>query len=191
MSTLEYRVTELERRVANLLRIGVVKELDPDGAQAAAQLGYAVSGGRVKVAMGDITTGWLPWFTRRAGKDRDWWAPEVGEQVMVLSPTGDPVQGVVLPAINYSGAPAPANDEKIRRTEFLGGGFFEYDRQTGKLTINIPGEVEITASHATVNCDIAVNGDINASGDIGAGGDIDAAGNIIDGGVNTNHHTHP
>ena len=56
MSTLEYRVTELERRVANLLRIGVVKELDPSGAQAAAQLGYAVSGGRVKVVMGEIST---------------------------------------------------------------------------------------------------------------------------------------
>jgi phage baseplate assembly protein V len=183
---LEYRVTELERRLANMLRIGIVDELDPTGAQAAELLGYAVSGGRVKVKIGEeIITGWLPWFTRRAGGDKDWWAPEAGEQVMVLSPTGDLCQGVVLPAINYAQAPAPADVATIRRVEFADGGFLEYDRETGNLTINIPGEVAITASHVDVNCSVGVDGSIGASGS------INAEGNIIDGGSNTNHHTHP
>jgi phage baseplate assembly protein V len=184
MMDLEYRVTELERRVANLLRIGIVEELDPTGAQAAALLGYELSGGRVIVKIGDIITGWLPWLTRRAGNDKDWWAPEVGEQVMVLSPMGDLVQGVVLPAINYEGAHAPADAATVKKVVFGDGGVFEYDRETGKLTINIPGEMDITASKVGVHCDVEVDGDIGASGN------INADGNIIDGGMNTNHHTH-
>jgi phage baseplate assembly protein V len=184
MTDLEYRVTELERRTANLLRIGIIVELDPTGAKAAALLGYPVSGGRVRVAIGKFTTSWLPWFTRRAGGDRDWWMPEVDEQVMVLSPMGDPFQGVVLPAINYSKAPAPADIETVKRVIFADNGKFEYDREKGKLTIIIPGEVDITASNVTVNCNLVVGGDINASGNIHADGDI------IDGGSNTNHHTH-
>lgn len=126
MADLEFRVTELERMLANLLRVGTVAELDAKSA-------------RVKVASGDLLTGWLPWFTRRAGGDRDWWSPEPGEQVMVLSPCGDPAQGVVLPAIYRDAHPAPADKETVRRIDFADGGFVEYDRTSGRLDISAEG----------------------------------------------------
>ena len=44
---------------------------------------------KVKVKMGDIITHWLPWLTVRAHNNKTWWAPEVGEQVLLLAPSGE------------------------------------------------------------------------------------------------------
>ncbi|MCF6180050.1 MAG: hypothetical protein L3J63_11780 [Geopsychrobacter sp.] len=54
MSSVEFRITELERKLANLQLIGVIDQLDESNA-------------RVKVKCGELVTGWLPWFTRRPG----------------------------------------------------------------------------------------------------------------------------
>jgi phage baseplate assembly protein V len=113
-------LAELDRRVANLLRIGTIAEAD-----------YASARARVKI--GDILTGWLPWGTPRAGGDRSWWAPEVGEQVMVFSPGGDLAQGVVGSGLYSIAAPAPAASPEIRREVYADGLVIEHDR-TKKLT---------------------------------------------------------
>jgi phage baseplate assembly protein V len=144
MGDVLYRLTELERRMANMLRVGTVATLDESAA-------------KVTIAIGEITTKPLPWLTRRAGEDRDWWAPEPGEQVMVLSPGGDLGQGVVLPAIYQNNYPAPANVKHKRRVEFADGGFFEYDRQAGKMTINVVGDAQI---------DIGGKADVTAEGKV-------------------------
>lgn len=128
--SLEYRLAEMERRFENLLRLGTVEELDDDAA-------------RVRVRSGKILTTWLPFFTRRAGEDRDWWAPEPGEQVMVLSPSGDLAQGRVLPSLYRDDYPAPATDRNKRRIEFAGGAFLEHDRESGKLHLSITGDALI------------------------------------------------
>lgn len=130
--SVEYRLAELERRLCNLLRLGTVSELDTAAA-------------RVRVASGDLLTGWLPWFTRRAGNDSDWWAPEPGEQVLVLSPDGDPSQGLVLPAVYQDAHPAPAGSADIRRVEFSDGGYAQHDRSSGTLDVLAKGPVNVTA----------------------------------------------
>jgi len=122
----ELRLTELERRLSNLLRLGTVEQLDEDAA-------------RIKVRCGDLLTSWLPWFTRRAGEDRDWWAPEEGEQVMVLSPCGEPSIGVALPAVYRDAYPAPANKKTVWRRTFADGTVIEYDRASHKLYANVVG----------------------------------------------------
>lgn len=137
-----YRVTELERTMANLLRVGVVAELDAPAA-------------RVRVQSGQLLTAWLPWFTRRAGQDRDWWAPEPGEQVMLLCPDGDLAQGVVLPAIYRAAHPAPGDRPTLRRVEFADGGFLEYDRAAGNLTIKVVTDATINVGG---DADVSVDG---------------------------------
>lgn len=128
--SVEYRLAELERRLDNLLRYGTVDQAD-----------YAAA--RVKVKSGELVTGWIPWLTRRASNDIDWWAPEVGEQVLLLSPCGDPAQAVALPAIYQSAHPAPKSVETVRRIEFKDGGFAEYDRASGALTVSAEGLVKL------------------------------------------------
>jgi phage baseplate assembly protein V len=126
----EYRLSELERRLDNLLRIGTVAEAD-----------YAAA--RVRVRSGDLLTGWIPWLTRRAAGDIDWWAPEVGEQVLLLAPCGDPAQAVCLPAIYQAAHPAPESVATVSRIEFRDGGFARYDRASGVLVVSTEGLCKI------------------------------------------------
>jgi phage baseplate assembly protein V len=129
----DFALTELDRRLANLIRVGTVDQTD-----------YANA--RVRIRTGELLTGWLPWLTRRAGHDQDWWAPEVGEQVMVLSPSGDPAQGVVLGALYQARYAAPGNEPTVHRTRYADGTTIEYDRAAHRLRVQCAGDVEIVAA---------------------------------------------
>lgn len=137
---MNFAVAELERRLANLLRIGTVEKVDAQGA-------------RVRVRMGALLTAPLPWLTERAGKNRNWNAPDVGEQVLVLSPSGDLEQGVVLPAL-YQKAGTPPEQTVDRTTQvFADGSRISYDRAAhalvvdvkagGTVTVNVEGAVQV------------------------------------------------
>lgn len=125
-----YRLTDLERRLHNLLRVGTVSAVDAESA-------------RCRVAAGGITTTWLPWLTQRAGPDRTWWAPEPGEQVMLLSPSGDAAQAVVLPAVYRAAHPAPGERVTHHVSEYADGTRIEYDREASQLTLECVGDVVI------------------------------------------------
>ncbi|MEE9357244.1 MAG: phage baseplate assembly protein V [Sedimenticolaceae bacterium] len=87
----------------------------------------------------------LPWLTARAGNDRSWWAPEVDEQVIVFSPSGDIAQGVVLTAIYQQLHPANGKDPDLCRVDFKDGASIEYNRQSHEMTIHSKGELFIRA----------------------------------------------
>lgn len=129
---MSYELAEIERRLANLIRLGTVEQADYDKA-------------RVRVRCGELLTGWLPWLTARAGNDRSWWAPEVDEQVMVFSPSGDIAQGVVLAAIYQQRHPANGKDPDLCRVDFEDGASVEYNRQSHEMTIHSKGELFIRA----------------------------------------------
>jgi phage baseplate assembly protein V len=159
---MSFDLADLQRRLANLIRVGVVAELDAAAA-------------RVRVSVGAITTDWLPWLTARAGADRTYWAPEPGEQILLLAPSGELAQAVVLPAIYQSAHPAPADAQTIHRTVYSDGTVVEYDRAAHKLTAAVKGSAEIstdTALAASVGTDASVTagGNIKAA----AGGSLDA-----------------
>lgn len=148
------QATELHRRLNNLAIIGTVAEVDTQAA-------------RCRVEIGELETDWLPWLTARAGADKDWWPLSVGEQVMVLSPGGDPAQGIVLPAIYSDQKPAPDNRAHTRRITFADGTRITYDNQAKTLTAECVGKITVLAES-----DIAVTsnaGDITATA---AQGDI-------------------
>ena len=126
----QYRNGDAERRLENICRIGSVAEVD-----------YANA--RVRIETGDLLTAWLPWITRRAGPDVDWWAPEVGEQVVVLSPGGVLEDGVVLGSIYQDSYAAPANTPNIHTTRYQDGTTITYDRSAHKLTISCVGDMDI------------------------------------------------
>lgn len=94
---LRQAIRELERRQSNILRAGHVVAVDPVALVC-------------RWSDGELTTGWVRWLTRRAGRDRDWWCPSIGEQALLLSPDGEPNQGWVLPAGYTDAHPAPDTD---------------------------------------------------------------------------------
>jgi len=120
------RLGELERRLSNTIRPGTVLEAD-----------YAKA--RIRVTMGDNTSAWLPWLTSRAGEDRTWHAPEVGEQVIVMAPGGELSAGYVMPGGIYKND-YPANGDKpeISRTTYKDGAILEYDREAHAHLLQLP-----------------------------------------------------
>lgn len=128
----EYSVGELQRQMANVIRIGKIVALDETNA-------------RVKVDVAGLVTDWLPWAVNRAGGNRTWSAPEIGEQVVVLAPYGDPGQGVVIPSIYQDNSPAPADSKDVDRTVYGDGTVTEYNRATHQLLWNL-GPTKITAN---------------------------------------------
>lgn len=141
MINLAAEIADLKRRIHNVVRVGEIHAAD-----------YAAA--RVRVKMGDIITAWLPWMTHRAGNDRTWHAPEVGEQVVVVSPSGDLAMGFVMPSVFQNDFPGPENVATKATTIYDDGATFQYDREAHKWTINIPaGEVSV---------DLTTGGDVNA-----------------------------
>eukprot|EP01022_Parablepharisma_sp_SALTPOND_P026547 TRINITY_DN64377_c0_g1_i1.p2 TRINITY_DN64377_c0_g1~~TRINITY_DN64377_c0_g1_i1.p2 ORF type:complete len:337 (-),score=39.37 TRINITY_DN64377_c0_g1_i1:1793-2803(-) len=127
-------IADISRRLENTLRIGKICEADYGKA-------------RVRVESGEVTTGWLPWITTRAGHDISWWAPELGEQVMVLSPGGDLAQGVVLPAIYQTASPACADRPTLGRHIYEDGAIIEYDKAAHRLYGYVPGSALLECDH--------------------------------------------
>ena len=139
-------LSDLSRRLENLIRPGTVDAADYDN-------------GLVRVRSGDLLTDWIPWLTQRAGNDRDWWAPEEGEQVVLLCPSGDLAQGFALPAGYQQAHPAPANSADIHRREYADGSSEEYNRATHTKTITIVGDVILNVQG---NVDAAIGGNMEA-----------------------------
>jgi phage baseplate assembly protein gpV len=138
----EFDIAELYRRLNNIVRFGAISHVDYDNAL-------------VRVKLGDITTHWLHWLTHRAAGDVSWHAPEIGEQVLVLSPAGELNQGVCLPAIYQNNHPAPETDSNISMVRFADDALFEYNRTTHHLRIMLPQDGKVT-----FGADVFATGDI-------------------------------
>jgi phage baseplate assembly protein V len=138
-------ITDSERRHADVVKFGVVKEVD-----------YSTA--RVRVTIGDeddenghLVTGWLPMAGGRARGDSDWHPLEEGERVMVLSESGELQNGMVLPAGLYSDEdPAPGDKAGLWRKKFADGATLEYDRESGELAFTAMQQAVIKVGGATI-----------------------------------------
>jgi len=180
---------DLHRLLENIVRLGTIAEVDHTQARA-------------RVQCGELLTTWLPWLTLRAGNDRTWWAPDPGEQVLVLSPGGDPAQAVILPALYQAAHPAPAYAGDLHRTGYQDGTVLEYDRGASRSRAIYPdgavveydarahalkatgiGTATITAvERITLHAPtLELIGDIEHYGNQTTTGDIAAKGDVADG----------
>lgn len=133
----EYGMAEMERRLANVMRIATITEVDPGAARARVSFG------------GEAQSAWLPFAIARAGGARVWAPPTQGEQVTVLSPGGDTAQGVIMGSLYSNAGTAPSSDGEAYRIDLPGGVVIEVSG--GAISITAPG-------------DVTVNGDVIADG---------------------------
>lgn len=126
---------ELARTLRNMIRTGVIVETDLDA-------------GRCRVQTGGIQTDWLQWLTQRAGRSRTWWAPSVGEQVIILAVGGELDTAFVLPAIFSDDHPAPSVSADALHIAFPDGAVIEYEPETSALTVSGIKTADITASES-------------------------------------------
>ncbi|MFT4314295.1 MAG: phage baseplate assembly protein V [Wolbachia pipientis] len=132
-----FAISELNRKLANIIRIGVVKEIDYEKA-------------KVRVKIGDIVTDYLPWITSKAGKDRDWSPPDIDEQVVVFSSLGELSLGVVLPGIYQEKYPALENKKEINSIKFQDGTKFTYDKEKHHLGIEVVDKIILKAGGSSI-----------------------------------------
>jgi phage baseplate assembly protein gpV len=92
-----FAFSDLCRRVANLIRIGKIAE---------------VNGAQVKVQIGKVKTNWLP-IVSMVGDTNIWIPITVGEQVAVISPYGEMAQSFVIRSLHYNKYAAPENKGAI------------------------------------------------------------------------------
>lgn len=132
MNTLS-SIQELARAIRNLIRSGVVTEVD-------------TVQGMCRVQSGGIQTTWLNWLTTRAGRSRTWWAPSVGEQVLLLAIGGELDTAFVLPGIFSDYHPAPSASPDALHVSFPDGAVIEYEPESGALTVSGIKTADVTAS---------------------------------------------
>lgn len=107
----------------NLLRPGVISAVDHAKAKVRVRLGP------------EHTSGWLSYFARRAGNTITWDPPEVGEQVLVLSPGGELASGFVLTGIYSESRAAPSKSGDVTLRRFSDGLECSYDSSSNTLAI--------------------------------------------------------
>lgn len=145
----------LSRLLENLIRFGVI---------AAVQMEPP----RVQVTTGKLTTAWLPWLALRAGSDREWDPPTVDEQVILLSPSGQLANGIVVTGVFSDHIPANGNRAGLHRRTYSDGTVIEYDSVAHHLNATL-------VDGGTTN--LISTGGINLVGDITHRGDYIQTGN--------------
>ena len=116
-------------------QVGTVSAVDADRVQA-----------RVRLPECDnMRTNWLNVLQRNTQNNKDYWLPDVGEQVEVLLDANGE-DGVILGAV-YSGVDKPPfSDKNVRGTKYADGAEFSYNRDSHTLIIR--GGIE----HIIIEC---------------------------------------
>lgn len=162
---------ELHRRLENLIRFGTIKTIHP-----------AKPFTTVTVTIGAITTGKLRFLTLRAGRTKTWDPPSVGEEVMVLSPSGVLEMGVAIAGFNNEENPSPSDDLNKTIRVFEDGCIFTYDVASHELTAILPpgGKATLTADGGvTVNGDTTINGNVQVNGSVAMTGNNTVSGSQL------------
>lgn len=164
-------------------QLGTVSAIDAEKVQA-----------RVRLPECDnMRTDWLNVLQRNTQNNKDYWLPDVGEQVEVLMDENGE-DGVILGAIYSDVDKPPFNDKNVRGTKFKDGAEFSYNRELHTLTItggiehiiievaadiSLKGKsINLTAETTTVKGKLEINGDVHSTG------------SMLSDGPNSNHHSH-
>ncbi len=125
--------------IKRLIRVGTVSSVN--AAEGTVRVAFA--------AQDDMVTYELPVITRGSKNNKDYWLPDVDEQVLCLflpNTSGRGVcDGFVLGTF-YSSVDAPVeNSGDVHAVKYGDGTIIKHDRSTGKLTINATGDIDIIA----------------------------------------------
>ncbi|CAI2487987.1 Phage P2 baseplate assembly protein gpV [Serratia ficaria] len=136
---------ELIRLLENLIRVGVVTEVDEDA-------------WRVRVASGELDTTWLRWNAQRAGAFNIWMPPSIGEQVWMLCIGGNPETAIIGGSLYSNDHPAPGGSRNEMVLTAPDGAKFRYDADAGALEVSgiksakVTAEVKIMLDSPIVEC---------------------------------------
>ena len=165
---------------------------------------------RIRVRLDDrdgVESYWLHVPQRNTqGTQRRPLMPELNEQVAVLL-DADGVGGVYPGGIYSTAEPPPVVDEDTDYVRFSDGTTLTYDREAHVMALDCVGATTLKcAKNLSVECgepvlvkapsatldvpDVTMTGNLKVDGNLDVGGNAKVAGTIMDGGGNSNHHSH-
>tara|TARA_R110001583_G_scaffold25738_5_gene93000 strand:+ start:308 stop:949 length:642 start_codon:yes stop_codon:yes gene_type:complete len=177
-------ISDLQRRIANMINLGTV---------------HSVDGALCRVAIGGDENNLTPpikWQAGRAASESNWSQADVGEQVLLLCPSGNIGNAVALLGFYSTANPAPSTDPNLTVKNMPDGAVFSYNHATQELLINLPegatteiitdgglhivGDTEIDGN-VTINGTTHSTDSITTDVDMAAAGDVHADGDVSDG----------
>lgn len=170
----------LSRMLENLIRLGVIAEVQ-------------MVPPRVKVKTGELTTAWLPWLALRAGADREWDPPTVDEQVILISPSGQLANGVVITGLPSDNIPANGDRPGLHRRTYADGAMIEYDSVAHHLNATLPDSGTTSlVSKGGINIIGPINhqGDYNQTGNQNVVGLVTVSEDVVAAGISLVKHLH-
>lgn len=175
---------ELARRLDNIVRFGVIEQTDftTDPVQP-----------RVRARAGEILTAWIPISAPRASTDAEHDPVQIGEHVILLAPSGELAQAVVVGKLFSTDHPSPDLNPNNHRRKYRDGAIIEYNSKTHHLNAVLPdgGTVNAVATGGfTFTGDITHHGDYTHNGNLNQAGQQTVSGDVVAGGISQINHTH-
>ncbi len=170
--------TARPQQINNLLREGVVTEVDQTRA-------------RCRVRTGEVHTDFIPWLASAAGALITWAPPSVGEQLLVLCGDGDIANAVALRGIYSEAFQAPSDSADVTLLRFADGAVITYDSAAHALVAVLPagGTVAITADGGvSINGPVTINGETTITGNVSVTGTAKVSDDVIGGGISLKNH---
>lgn len=159
----------MNKILQNIIRVGIVSSHNPENATV-----------KVIFPDKDNTVSYdLSVLMAQTEKNKDYFIPDIGEQVLCLFLPNGIEEGFVIGSIYSNKNKPPVTDANKRHIKFEDGTWVEYDRGNSTLTVSAVGDIKIIS---------ATN--INIEGNVSVDGNITATGTIIDTLGNSNNHTH-
>lgn len=128
---------ETERRLQSFMNRGIVTQVDYDAA-------------RCRVQIDSLETDWLPFTSARIGNVKIWNPPCVGEQVLVISETGELSTGLVTTSFDYDDQPLPSANPNTIEMHCKDGAVFGYNHDTHNLSVSLPSDSTTTIDSSRI-----------------------------------------
>lgn len=169
---------ETQRRLHNIATIGTVFKIDADKAL-------------MRLKIGDNETDWLNIPTIAAGQISVWRCPSLGEQYLLVSPSGELANAIPVISLYSDHNPSPSSNPDEIRIRYNDTDFCSIDVANSKLTMHI-SKINNQAATSIVwdTPKATVTGDLQVNGSINCGKSITAADEVTASGIGLTKHTH-
>ena len=166
---------ELNRKIANIIKQGVIAESDPARAL-------------VRVQHGELTSDWLPYFVPFAGGVSVHRPPSGGENCIILSPSGETANGLVLCGLASTSFPSPAQSADETVVKFPDGAIINYNHSSGQMTLKAVAKMTIDAPDTLITGNVVIQKMTTSQGLLtyaaGMSGSGEGGGTTIKGDIN-------
>ncbi|MEJ0003460.1 MAG: phage baseplate assembly protein V [Pararobbsia sp.] len=122
----DYDIGEIDRLIASIVQAGFVDTVQYDPP-------------RCRIRNGDWVSALLPWKTVAAGRVRTWCPPSVGEQAVILAPSGTLAGAFVLAGFYSDTHGGPnGNAPSMTASDYPDGAHEHYDHDAHEYLFSVP-----------------------------------------------------